>query len=290
MWESLVSEKHIIEYIKHRKEEEDNLIRNNIQVSGLNPVQIISYICKMVDKFLDMIYKNLNFVRESKQYALPNYFPFMKQVNRIMINLAYELFDVFQSTKNDDVKNIALNNLQYTYDRSIELGEKLDTIENFDIVNYITCPIIIGHFLVSCGVVEGNKYGLKHLENKSESKFGIECIFGIKFIVHLYKKKNDNYNLENEMYNDLIKKNLEDIKSVFFRSELDYEKYEKEEVRFPRSPLHFIHDFLGSIEMRYGKTDGKHILISNLINQIVLMLSDISFQKKRNSFFQLMNS
>ena len=49
----------------------------------------------------------------------------MTQVNRIMINLAFELFNIFQSTKNDEIKNITLKTLQYTYDKSVELGEKL---------------------------------------------------------------------------------------------------------------------------------------------------------------------
>ncbi|MFW9877331.1 MAG: hypothetical protein ACFFG0_29940, partial [Candidatus Thorarchaeota archaeon] len=274
MWESLVKEKHILE---NREQQ--------LKIPGLHPFTIIPYIRDIVTKFVELTNKNTIFVIESKQYALSNYFPFMKQINRIIINLAFELFNIFQSTKNEEIKNIALNTLQYTYDKSIDLGEKLESIENFDIVNYIACPIIIGHFLVTCGVVEGNKDGLKYLKNKTDSEFGIKCIFGIKIIVHLYKKENDNYILENEMYNDLVKNYMDDIKSVFFRSELDYEKYEKGEIRFPCSPLDYIHDFLDSIEWRYGKTERKGIMMSKHINQIILMLSDIQYQQERNSFF-----
>jgi len=279
MWESLLKEENISDYREQQ-----------MKLPGLYPFTIIPYIRDVVDKFIEMTYKNTIFVIDSKQYALPNYFPFMKQVNRIMINLAFELFNVFQSTKNDEMKNIALKTLHYTYDKSVELGEKLESIENFDIINYISCPIIIGHFLITCAVVEGNKDGLKYLENKVDSEFGIKCIFGIKFIIYLYKKANENYILKDEMYNDLVKKHLDDIKLIFFRSELEFEKYEKGEIPNPRSPLYYINDFLNSIEWGYGKMESKGIMISKHINQIILMLSDIRYQKERNTFFQLITN
>ncbi|GAG10363.1 unnamed protein product, partial [marine sediment metagenome] len=265
MWESLLKEKQILEYREQV-----------MKLPGLRPFTLIPYIRDVVDKFIDITYDNTIFVIESKQYAI-SYFPFMKQVNRIMINLAFELFDVFQSTKNEEIKNIALKTLQYTYDKSVELGEKLESVEKFDLINYIACPITIGHFLLTCAVVDGIEAGLKYLENSTKLKFGIKCIFGIKFIVYLYKKSNDKYNINNEMFNTLIKDNIDEIKSVFFRSELEYEKFKNGTISIPRSPLRNTDDFLGSIEWRYGRIGSKGIMISKHINQILLMLSDYQY-------------
>ncbi len=274
MWESLLKEKQILEYREQLR-----------KLPGLHPFTLIPYILDVVDKFIDMTYDNTIFVIESKQYAI-SYFPFMKQVNRIMINLAFELFDVFQSAKNDEIKNIALKTLQYTYDKSVELGEKFESVENFDLINYIACPITIGHFLLTCAVVDGIEDGLKYLENCTKLKFGIKCIFGIKFIVYLYKKANDKYNITNEMFNTLIKDNINEIKSVFFRSAIEYEKFKNGSISIHRSPLHNIDDFSDSIEWRYGKIGSKGIMISKHINQILLMLSDNLYQQERISFIQ----
>ena len=250
MWESLLKEKQILEYKEH-----------HMKLPGLHPFTLIPYIRDVVDKFVEMTYNNTIFVIESKQYAIPHYFPFMKQINRIMINLAFELFDVFQSTKNDEIKTITLKTLQYAYDKSVELGEKLESIEKLDIINYIACPIIIGHFLLTCAVVDGINDGLKYLENNIKSKFGVKCIFGIKFVLYLYKKKNTEYEtINNDMFNNLIKENMDEIKSVFFRSAIEYEKFKNGTVSIPRSPLQNVNDFLGSIEWRYGRMEGKGMI------------------------------
>ena len=274
MWESLLKEKQILEYREQL-----------MKLPGLHPFTLIPYIRDIVDKFIGMTYDNTIFVIESKQYAI-SYFPFMEQVNRIMINLAFELFNIFQSTKNDEIKNITLKTLQYTYDKSVELGEKLESIEIFDIINYIACPIIIGHFLLTCTIVDGIEDGLKYLENSIESKFGIKCIFGIKFIVYLYKKANDKYAIDNEIFNTLIIENKDEIKSVFLRSIIAFEKFKKGKRTIPRSPLCNTNDFLHSIEGRYGKMSSKGIIMSKHINRILLMLSDYPYQQEMSSFIQ----
>jgi len=280
MWESLLKEEHIIEYKEQLK-----------KLPGLHPFTLIPYIREFVDKFIKMTYDNTIFVIESKQYAIPHYFPFMKQTNRIMINLAFELFDVFQSTKNDEIKNIALKTLQYTYDKSVELGEKLESVEKFDLINYIACPTIIGHFLLTCAVVDGIEDGLKYLENSAKSKFGVKCIFGIKFVLFLYKKKNTGYEtIDNDMFNNLIKESMDEIKSVFFRTAIEYEKFKNGTRSIPRSPLHNIDDFLGSIDWRYGKMESKGIMMSQHINRILILLSDYPYQQEMISFIQYLKN
>ncbi|KKN00583.1 hypothetical protein LCGC14_1136390 [marine sediment metagenome] len=274
MWESLLREKQILE-------NREQLMK----LPGLHPFTLIPYIRDIVDKFIEMTYDNTIFVIESKQYAI-SYYPFIKQVNRIIINLAYELFDVFQSTKNDELKTITLNTLQYTHDKLVELGEKLESVEKFDIINYIACPIIVGHFLITCALVNADKEGLKFLENSTKSKFGIKCIFGIKFIIYLYKKANYKYNIDNELFNDLIIENLDELNSIFLRSAKEFEEFKKGTRLIPRSPLHNTDDFLSSIEWRYGKMESKGIMISKHINKILLMLSDYPYQQEINSFIQ----
>ena len=230
MWESLLKEEHIIEYKEQLK-----------KLPGLHPIAFIPYVREIVDKFIDMTYANTVSVIESKTYS--SYFPFMQQINRVIINLAYELFDVFQSTKNDEIKTNTFNSLQDIYEKLVEFGNKLEDVENFDIINYIACPIIVGHFLITCALVNGNKDGLKFLENSTKSKFGIKCIFGIKFIIYLTKKKNDKYDIDNDMFNNLIIENLDDINSIFFRSTIEFEEFKNGTRSIPRSPLHNADDF-----------------------------------------------
>ncbi|MBA7531206.1 hypothetical protein ES705_23417 [subsurface metagenome] len=277
MWESLLKEEHIIEYKEQLK-----------KLPGLHPIAFIPYVREIVDKLIDMTYANTVSVIESKTYS--SYFPFMQQINRVIINLAYELFDVFQSTKNDEIKTNTFNSLQDIYEKLVEFGNKLEDVENFDIINYIACPIIVGHFLITCALVNGNKDGLKFLENSTKSKFGIKCIFGIKFIIYLTKKKNDKYDIDNDMFNNLIIENLDEINSIFFRSAIEFEVFKKGTRSIPRSPLHNTDDFLHSIEWRYGKIGSKGIMMSKHINWVLLTLSDYPYQQGMISFIQYLEN
>ena len=277
MWESLLKEEHIIEYKEQLK-----------KLPGLHPIVCIQFVRKIVDNLIDMTYANTVSVIESKTYN--SYFPFMQQINRVIINLAYELFDVFQSTKNDEIKTNTINSLQDIYEKLVEFGNKLEVVEKFDIINFIACPIIVGHFLITCALVSGNKDGLKFLENSTKSKFGIKCIFGVKFIIYLTKKRIDKYDIDNDMFNNLIIENLDEINTIFFRSVIEFEEFNKETISIPRSPLHDTNDFLHSIEGRYGKIGSKGILMSKHINWMLLTLSDYPYQQEMISFIKYLEN
>ena len=109
---------------------------------------------------------------------------------------------------------------------------------------------------------------MKFLENSTKSKFGIKCIFGVKFIIYLTKKRIDKYDIDNDMFNNLIIENLDEINTIFFSTNA----------------------FLHSIEWRYGKIGSKGILMSKHINWMLLTLSDYPYQQEMISFIKYLEN
>ena len=112
----------------------------------------------------------------------------------------------------------------------------------------------------------------------------------LKFIIYLTKKKNDKYDIDNDMFNNLIIENLDEINSIFFRSAIEFEEFKKGTRSIPRSPLHNADDFLHSIEWRYGKIGSKGIMMSKQINWVLLTLSDYPYQQEMISFIQYLEN
>jgi len=86
----------------------DEIITENIIINSQRYVRsFIGYISELVTKFSNMAFSNtIKNIESERQIADPY---FLRQVNRIFVNLAYRLKYVYNSTKNELVQNTIIN-------------------------------------------------------------------------------------------------------------------------------------------------------------------------------------
>ncbi len=162
----------------------DEIITEDIIINSQRYIQsFIGYISELITKFSNIAFSNtIKNIESERQIADPY---FLRQVNRIFVNLAYRLKYIFNLTKNELVQNTIINISQNVYNQLIQLGNKLEQDEHqFDIWYYIGCPIIVGSLFLSNPPI---KDFLNNLNSILDTSFGVFCLFGIKLVKNYYK-------------------------------------------------------------------------------------------------------
>ncbi len=182
-------------------------------------------------------------IESERQIADPY---FLRQVNRIFVNLAYRLKYVYNSTKNELVQNTIINISRNVYNQLIQLGNKFEQDEHqFDIRYYIGCPIIVGSLFLSNPPI---KDFLNNLNSALDTSFEIFCLFGIKLVINeLFEPKPEYDNT----FDNLMSEKMDQIKSFFLKPTIQAEEFMKNPQGIPSmwEEKHMM-KFRGSIEDR----------------------------------------
>lgn len=259
---------------------EEIITENNIINSQRYIQSFITYINEIVRKFTNMAYTSTIKSFESNEFI--NDYPFLRQINRIFVNLAYQLKIIYNSTKNDLIQNTIINIFQNTYHQLVDLGNKFEqNSHRIDIRYYIGCPIIVGSLLFAEPII---KNGLNNIKETLSEDFGIFCLFGIKLVINEFfecKQAFDN------KYDNLIYEKIELIKNFFLKPTIQLEEYMKNQEGLPSMWVEKHEEkFGGSIESRPGSEKkfpfGYYIgsLILHILNFISNQEIIVKFIKK----------
>ena len=258
----------------------DEIITENIIINSQRYIRsFVSYINEIVGKFTNMAFTSTIKSLESNETI--NDPLFLRQVNRIFVNLAYRLKYIYNSTKNDLVQNTIISIFQNAYNQLIDLGNKFRQSDHkIDIRYYIGCPIIVGSFFLSEPHV---KNGFNNIEKTLTGDFGIYCLFGIKLVINELFKTKQEYD---KKYDILIYEKIESINSFFLEPTIQLEEYMKNQEGLP-SMWAEEHEmkFGGSIESRPGST--KNLIFGHYIGSLILnILNFISNQERVINFIE----
>lgn len=258
----------------------DEIITEDIILKSQRYVRsYVGYITELVSKYTSMAFSNT--IRNIESDNTINNPYFLRQVNRIFINLVYRLKYLYNSTKNELVQNTIINICQNVYNQLIQLGTKFEQDDHqFNIQYYIGCPIIVGSLFLSDPPI---KDGLNNLDETLNRDFGILCLFGIKLVINELFDPKPEYN---NTFDELIIEKIKLVKSFFLKPTIQAEEYMKNPQGLPSmwEEKHMM-KFRGSIEDRQGSE--RFFILGNLISQIIIsILIFISNQEKINNFLQ----
>ncbi len=258
----------------------DEIITENIIINSQQYVRsFLGYISELVTNFSNMAFSYTMKNIESDKSIGDSYF--LRQVNRIFVNLAYRLKYLYNSTKNEGVKNTIGKICINVYIQLIQLGTKFKEDDHqFDIRYYIGCPIIIGSLFLSDPLIKGFQNNVK---STLDTPFGVLSFFGIKLVINGIFEPKPEYD---NAFDDIISKYLEQIRSFFLKPSIQAEEFMKNPQGLGGmwNENHMM-KFRRSIEDRQGSK--QFFILGNLISQLIIeILLFISNQEKIKEFLQ----